>query len=349
MTSLCCPSLSEIPPPPPGKTGWPFDGAGSTSLLRHGSGQVTTAQDRPFDKAQGKPRTEGSEQLPDAMPDGAPWPRISIVTPSFNQGQFIEETIRSVLLQGYPNLEYIIMDGGSADGSVDIIRKYASWLTYWVSEPDRGQADAIGQGFDKATGIRLGWINSDDLLMPGALFAVAALHQSAPHALIAGSVSNFHVDSGRVDIMRQQNITLKALLRLWERSMAYHQPGLFFPQAAYQKAGGMDRSLRYAMDYDLLCRLLRMNTPVIYTDRILARFRLHAASKTMAENTNMALELYQVSGRYWHLLGNSYRYYTFRMLVHLVLRAAKWLLRGEWDVAIQSLKGGVKLFMQGRV
>ena len=322
MTSKCYPSLNELPPPPPGKTGWPFDGV----------------QDRKW--------TEANEQLPEAGPDGLPWPRISIVTPSFNQGQFIEETIRSVLLQGYPNLEYIIMDGGSRDATVKIIRKYESWLTYWVSEPDRGQADAIAKGFSKATGARLGWINSDDLLMPGALLSVAALHQSAPHALIAGNVINFHMDSGRQEICRQRNITLEALLRLWERSMLYHQPGLFFPQDAYQKVGEIDRSLRYTMDYDLLCRLLRMNIPVVYTNRILARFRLHASSKTMAENTNMALEAYQVSGRYWCLLGNSYRYYAFRMFAHLMLRAGKWLFRGKWNVAMQSMKGGIKLFMR---
>src|SRR5688572_28969334 len=106
-----CPMLSDLPAPPPGKTGWPW--------------------------------TEETFQLPEAMPDGKRWPRISIVTPSYNQGQFIEETIRSVLLQCYPNLEYIVIDGGSTDDSVEIIEKYKSWLTYWVSEPDKGQVDAI--------------------------------------------------------------------------------------------------------------------------------------------------------------------------------------------------------------
>lgn len=133
-----CPKLSELPPPPPGKTGWPW--------------------------------TEETERLPNTMPDGGEWPRISIVTPNYNYGQFIEETIRSVLLQGYPNLEYIVIDGGSTDDSVEIIKKYEPWLSYWVSEKDRGQANAINKGISIATGEWFNWLNSDDILLNNALF-----------------------------------------------------------------------------------------------------------------------------------------------------------------------------------
>ena len=112
---------------------------------------------------------EGSPRLPDSLPDRRPWPRVSIVTPSYNQSEFIEETIRSVLLQGYPNLEYIILDGASTDGSVDIIRKYAPWLAYWVSEPDRGQTHAINQGWRYATGNIVTYINSDDCYLQGTI------------------------------------------------------------------------------------------------------------------------------------------------------------------------------------
>ena len=116
------------------------------------------------------------EQLPGSSLAESPdyeWPRISIVTPSFNQGRWLEKTIRSVLLQGYPNLEYILVDGGSRDESVDLIKKYEPWIQYWVSEPDDGQCDAINKGFSKATGQILGWVNSDDWLASGALSSVA--------------------------------------------------------------------------------------------------------------------------------------------------------------------------------
>ena len=130
-------TLKDLPLPPPEKLEWPW--------------------------------TEQSEPLSERIPDNSEWPRISIVTPSYNQGQFIEETIRSVLLQGYPNLEYIIIDGGSTDNSVEIIRKYEPWLTYWVSQPDKGQTDAIQKGFNLSTGVVWNWLNSDDLLEPNAL------------------------------------------------------------------------------------------------------------------------------------------------------------------------------------
>src|SRR5262245_29806610 len=127
-----CPNLSDLPSPPPNRQGWPWT-------------------------QEGAPRLDGTP--------GECWPRISIVTPSYNQGRFLEETIRSVLLQGYPDLEYIVIDGGSADDSVEIIRKYERWLSFWVSERDRGQVDAINKGLRRCSGVLRNWLNSDDFLL----------------------------------------------------------------------------------------------------------------------------------------------------------------------------------------
>ena len=138
---MLCPYLKQLPNPPISKTDWPW--------------------------------TQESPQLPVRMPYGSNWPKISIVTPSFNQGKFIEETIRSVLLQGYPNFEYIIIDGGSTDGSLEIIKKYAKWITYSVSESDNGQTHAINKGFKRATGEIVAWLNSDDYYQYSTLSCIA--------------------------------------------------------------------------------------------------------------------------------------------------------------------------------
>ncbi len=208
-----CPTLAQLPPPPPSKTGWPW--------------------------------TEESPQLPDTMPDGRPWPRISIVTPSYNQGQFIEETIRSILLQGYPNLEYIVIDGGSTDGSVDTIRKYSNWLTYWASEPDRGQAHAINKGFIRSTGDLHGWINSDDLLLPRALHLLADAHARHPESILLGDVENFIDGEDRFWLIRQSNVTFRNVATQFFAYWSFHQPGFFVLPSLRCAVGLLDEGLRY--------------------------------------------------------------------------------------------------------
>ena len=147
----------------------------------------------------GWPWSEQSKQLPKTMKNGKLWPKISIVTPSFNQVQFIEETIRSVILQNYPNLEYIIIDGGSTDGSVEIIKKYEKYLTYWVSEPDSGQSEAINKGWKIATGDIIAWLNSDDMYMPYALSTIASMYAANPDKIIfQGSCNNIDIEGNHL-------------------------------------------------------------------------------------------------------------------------------------------------------
>jgi glycosyltransferase involved in cell wall biosynthesis len=153
-------------------------------------------------------------------------PVISIVTPSYNQASFLEETILSVLNQGYENLEYTVIDGGSTDGSVEIIRKYEARLAHWVSEPDEGQYHALQKGFSRAQGDLLGWLNSDDVYLPGALTAVGRAYANHPDSCIAGPVINVDLRSGRERFIPQHDITFENMVKFWEQQYIWHQPGL---------------------------------------------------------------------------------------------------------------------------
>ena len=199
-----CPTLSDLPAPPSGRTGWPW--------------------------------TEQSSRLPSRTPANRPWTRISVVTPSFNQGKFIEETIRSVLLQGYPNLEYVIFDGGSTDNSVEVIEKYSPWLTYWVSEPDGGQSDAINRGLKRASGDFATWINSDDMLCKDALNEQASRIGFEPNTVYVGNCIYMNETGKILGSHRGRIHSLEDLVRIttvW-RSKPHRghivQPEVLFPR-----------------------------------------------------------------------------------------------------------------------
>ena len=223
--------------------------------------------------------------LSPTRPDGSSWPRISIVTPSYNQGRFIEETIRSVLLQGYPDLEYIIIDGASADESLDIIRKYEPWLTHWVSEKDRGQSHAINKGLLRSTGDIFQFINSDDLLANGALAAVAIAYR--PGSAVAGSVLEFSPTDEHLVV--NKNLSAHRMLRSIERTQfcQYHQPGVWLDRRNLASLGGFKEQLRYCFDYELTIRYLHRWRNVIYIDAVLVHFRIHPDAKTTAESTKV--------------------------------------------------------------
>lgn len=229
------------------------------------------------------------------------WPKITLVTPSFNQGQFLEATLDSVLGQGYPNLEYRVIDGGSTDASVGILERYSKHLDFWVSEPDAGQADALIKGFRTASGDLMNWINSDDLLRPGALFAVAEAWMQEPTDLIVGEDIQFQTTpEAPVGHFFPAGYRYPECLRFWDDSFRYHQPPTFFSRRAYEAVGGLSRDLHYVMDYDLYCRMLRLpSVAVRYLDRVLSAFRLHAAAKTTHAKARFLLELRGVSRPNW--------------------------------------------------
>ncbi len=224
--------------------------------------------------------------------------KISIVTPSYNQGQFVRETIESVLAQDVPDLEYMVLDGGSTDNSADIIREYEPRLTYWHSKSDRGQADAIHKGFEMSTGDILGWVNSDDMLKPGALSFVMDIFKHNPE---------IHFMYGGCEIIDEQGRHIKNLLEpcyneKWQLYIrcCVPQSSCFWRRALYFETGGLDTSLHYAMDYDLWFKFYNKAKPHI-AKKILSSQRMYAETKTLSEPGILEEEKERVRQRYFKL------------------------------------------------
>lgn len=224
------------------------------------------------------------------------YPKISIVTPSYNQGSYLEETILSVLNQKYPNLEYIIIDGGSTDTSLEIIKKYASHLSYWVSEKDSGQSDALNKGFNRASGEIIAWLNSDDLYCENALHAIAEKFMEHPQVgVVYGDVINFSANGKETRITNQFD-----LLDFFSR-VSIHQPGVFWRKSLLTERNPLDESLYYCMDYDLWMKLF-LNAESLRIDKVLARFREHADSKTHSRPLKLYAEYQKIVCRFFHSL-----------------------------------------------
>lgn len=183
-------------------------------------------------------------------------PRISIVTPSFNQGRFLEQTILSVLTQGYTNLEYIVVDGGSTDDSVEIIRRYEHHLAYWVSEPDKGQSQAINKGFALATGEIFAWLNSDDRYAPGSLQAVVEAFAVNPQAGVVVGAGEYVDERGNaIRLTVPGDISLESIYAWFDGY--FWQPSCFFTREAWRECGPLDEALEYAMDLDLWLKMAK--------------------------------------------------------------------------------------------
>jgi glycosyltransferase involved in cell wall biosynthesis len=217
------------------------------------------------------------------MADPLTLPRISIVTPSFNQGPFLERTIRSVLDENYPDLEYIIIDGGSTDESVDIIKRYARHLAYWVSEPDAGQSNAINKGLRRATGTILAWLNSDDCYLPGVFQTIAETARAHPEAGVYVGASDV-VDTAGVVIRHQKPPAAISLATMyqWMRGADFMQPSCFFRDTAWRAVAPLDESIHIAFDVDLWMRMAKAGQGFVTIDRTLSQALVHPGAKTTA-------------------------------------------------------------------
>lgn len=267
------------------------------------------------------------------MPDGQPWPKISIVTPSYNQGEFIEETIRSVLLQGYPNLEYIIIDGGSTDDSVEVIKKYEPWIAHWVSEPDDGQAHAINKGFKAASGEVFGYLNSDDVYLPGSFERVAAIHGTMNGDKQLYTFSGAEWDGNKVTSKHMPRS--RPDLRVWlENPSSLFQPATFWTSKLHEAVGGFDESLDFCFDKDFFIQAIfkhRCYRPD--PEFVAARFRLHPDSKTstMAELCQRENQLLLDRYKHHEVIGPVYqrcvRHHTASQYVASSYRQDDWVGR----------------------
>lgn len=224
-----------------------------------------------------------NETSPNAYNMSFDWPKISIVTPSYNQGQYIEETIRSVLLQNYPNLEYIIIDGGSTDETVDIIKKYDRWITYWISKEDKGQTHAINKGIEKCRGDVFNWLNSDDLLAPKSLYHIGiSINENRDNDVYCFNI-NYLEGNELTWLNPPTHYNTKSVQKTLEYGTV-NQPGMYYNRIAVERIGRLNEILHFVMDYDLWFRyLLKSNKPQVFCDSgkyPVAYFRIHEESKT---------------------------------------------------------------------
>lgn len=220
--------------------------------------------------------------------------RVSVVTPSYNQAAFLEETICSVLDQDYPNLEYFIMDGGSTDGSLEIIKKYSHRLAGWISEPDRGQTDAINKGFARATGQVFAWLNSDDTYQPGAIAEAAAyLDSHIEVGMVYGDANLIDESGGLIGRFPARQTDYRRLRRGF---VHIPQQAAFFRANLWHQVGPLDPTFYFAMDYDLWVRLSRV-AHLQYYPRLWANFRLHGNAKSVASDDRCWPEMLRVHQR----------------------------------------------------
>ena len=262
-----------------------------------------------------------NQKCSEYMPNGSQWPRISIVTPSYNQGQFIEQTIRSVLLQSYPNLEYIIIDGGSTDNTVEVIKKYEQYITYWVSEPDEGQSHAINKGFERCTGEIMAWLNSDDFYLPNALENVAKIFVKQNNVdLITGAWLSYDEETKNLIKTRACGTgAYPSLSMMLSKHAHLGQHSTFWRSRVWQKVGNIREDLHYAMDHEFFLRCCDAGCKFKLTSQSLAAFRRYPAQKTgswdsYANESQKAISEYKIARPQWNSYWGRLRLYLAKLL-----------------------------------
>jgi len=256
-------------------------------------------------------------------------PLVSIVTPSYNQAAYLEETLRSVLEQDYPRIEYLVVDGGSQDGSVEILRQYAHRLAWWVSEPDRGQTDALNKGFARAQGEILAWLNSDDTYLPGAVSAAVRYLQDHPEAGMVYGDANLINERG--EVIGKFPARQTDYRRLRRGYVHIPQQAAFFRAALWRQVGPLDPTFYFAMDYDLWVRLAKISQ-LHYVPQLWANFRLHGGGKSVISDDRCWPEMLRVHYREggsrlsWLVLKARLRPLLYAWLpVELRVRLRNWL------------------------
>lgn len=261
------PTLDDLPPPSVDLTGWPW--------------------------------TEAPVEAPAPLPSGAPWPRFTVVTPSFNQAEFIEATLRSVILQAYPNLEYIVMDGGSDDGSVEIIRKYEPWIDHWQSAPDEGQSDAINEGFRRSTGEILAWLNSDDIYYSGVIAAGVRALETTGVDIFLGAMDKVQRTGPEFGSLIKRSMPHEGermhrlpVLRGRPDAGAFHfyQPSMFWRRAIWEATGGLDIRYHYVMDLEWCNRALAEGAELVTSDLPITKFAVNDRTKSEGQTHRLCLE-----------------------------------------------------------
>jgi len=258
------------------------------------------------------------------------YPKISIVTVSFNQGQFIEDNILSVINQNYPNVEHIIIDAGSTDGTIDILKKYDNYLN-WTSEPDKGQSNGLNKGFKKATGEIIGWFNSDDRIPPRALHKVARFFIENPEEIaVVGNQAIIDEKGKHIRIVKSRSYSFDYLVN---HARGITQNSTFFKKKVFEKAGYLNESVHYAMDRDLFIRIARIKT-IPYIPETLGEFRLQEDAKTAKGSFYFARELIKIRKKYGSNFLSPGLKNDYYIIITERLRRMKWLRK-----LVQKLKG----------